>query len=129
MPPFTTRARQSLVKLDANLLYSENLADRLRNALQILLVLLDQPGRVRAIFVSINEGLRHLADLATFLHAILQVAIVLIDIFEAVFEQAGWLGGRAGDEGQAGDEDWAGDGVRAGDEAQNGVGRDGIERA
>ncbi|THU87467.1 hypothetical protein K435DRAFT_804303 [Dendrothele bispora CBS 962.96] len=125
--PLFTRARQSLVKLDANLLRFENLADRLRNALQVSLVFLHQPGRVRAIFVCINEGLRHLVDHATFLHVILQVAIVVIDIFEAVFEQAGWLDGRAGDEGQAGDErwagdeDWAGDEGQAGDEAQNGV--------
>ncbi|THU77996.1 hypothetical protein K435DRAFT_877143 [Dendrothele bispora CBS 962.96] len=104
--PLFTRARQSLVKLDANLLRFENLADRLRNALQVSLVFLHQPGRVRAIFVCINEGLRHLVDHATFLHVILQVAIVVIDIFEAVFEQAGWLDGRAGDEGQAGDERW-----------------------
>ncbi|THU83370.1 hypothetical protein K435DRAFT_871353 [Dendrothele bispora CBS 962.96] len=125
MPPLTC-TRQALLKLDADLLHFENLVNRLRNALQMFLVFLDQQGRVRAILVCINEGLRHLVDHATFLHAILQLAIALIDISEAVFEQAGWLGGRAGDEGQAGDEgwaedeDWAADEGQAGDEAQNG---------
>ncbi|THU92082.1 hypothetical protein K435DRAFT_862810 [Dendrothele bispora CBS 962.96] len=116
MPSFT-RARQAFMELDAKLLYFANLMDRVRDALQIAVVFPNLAGRIQDVLISINEDLRHLADLTTFLRNVLQVAVILIDIVEVIFEQAGWLGHQIG---------YNGDG-RVGDEGRNDVGRDGVE--
>ncbi|THU85797.1 hypothetical protein K435DRAFT_805615 [Dendrothele bispora CBS 962.96] len=95
MPSFT-RTRQAFMELDAKLLYLANLVDCVRDALRTPVVFPNRAGRIQAVLISINEDLRHIADFTTFLRDVLQVAVILIDIVEIIFEQAGWLGFHVG---------------------------------